>query len=146
MSGCPWCLKPILDDDTISIPGNGVAYHATCADLAAIARRRLACKQRHMPTPAPLPVKISAPITAAEDPRHTQHGTFKIRAELAQTIKSHLRLAYGGRLAADQKQALDEIAGKVSRICCGDPDDPEHWDDIAGYAKLVADRLKGVAR
>lgn len=96
--------------------------------------------------PAPLPAKLVNPIDAADDPRHAQHGTFSVRAGLAQAIKADMRRFYGGRLAGDQKQALDEIAGKISRICCGDANDPEHWDDIAGYAKLVADRLKGVVR
>jgi hypothetical protein len=35
------------------------------------------------------------------------------------------------------------IAHKIGRILNGDPDYIDSWDDIAGYAKLVADRLRG---
>lgn len=34
------------------------------------------------------------------------------------------------------------IAHKLARITGGDPYEPDHWDDIAGYAKLVADRIR----
>ena len=38
------------------------------------------------------------------------------------------------------KEALEMIFHKIGRILSGDPDFRDHWDDIAGYAKLVADR------
>ena len=49
-------------------------------------------------------------------------------------------------LKADQQEALDMIAHKIGRIINGDPDYADSWDDIAGYAKLVGDRLRGVER
>ena len=49
-------------------------------------------------------------------------------------------------LAPDQREALDMIAHKIGRILNGDPDYEDSWRDIAGYAQLVADRLKGVSR
>lgn len=49
----------------------------------------------------------------------------------------------GKDLADDQYEALDMIAHKIARIINGDPDYADSWDDIAGYAKLVADRLQG---
>ena len=50
------------------------------------------------------------------------------------------------KLAADQIEALDMIFHKIGRIINGDPDYVDSWVDIAGYAKLVADRLQGVER
>jgi hypothetical protein len=38
------------------------------------------------------------------------------------------------------------IATKMSRIVNGNPDKIDNWDDIAGYAKLVADKLRGRVR
>lgn len=38
------------------------------------------------------------------------------------------------------------IAHKLGRIINGDPNYSDSWHDIAGYAKLVADRLDGVVR
>lgn len=34
------------------------------------------------------------------------------------------------------RQSLYMIALKMSRIVCGDPMDPDSWQDIEGYAKL----------
>jgi hypothetical protein len=36
-----------------------------------------------------------------------------------------------------QREALDYIAGKLARILSGQPGYADHWDDIAGYAKLA---------
>ena len=33
------------------------------------------------------------------------------------------------------------FAHKIGRILVGDPNHRDHWDDISGYAVLVADRL-----
>ena len=38
------------------------------------------------------------------------------------------------------------IFAKVGRILNGDPNYADSWIDIAGYAKLVADRLEGKTR
>lgn len=46
----------------------------------------------------------------------------------------------------DMVEALEMIAHKVGRILNGDPAYSDSWVDIAGYAKLVADRLDGVRR
>lgn len=45
-------------------------------------------------------------------------------------------------LAADQKEALEMIAHKIGRILNGDPNYADSWHDIAGYAELVAKRLR----
>ena len=42
--------------------------------------------------------------------------------------------------------ALDLICNKIARIVSGDSTYHDSWIDIAGYAKLVADRLQGVER
>jgi hypothetical protein len=48
--------------------------------------------------------------------------------------------------ADDQWEALEMIASKMSRIVNGNPDKVDNWHDIAGYATLIADRLRGVSR
>jgi hypothetical protein len=45
-------------------------------------------------------------------------------------------------LTDDQWEAMEMIAHKLARIINGDPDYHDNWADIAGYAKLVADRLE----
>ena len=46
----------------------------------------------------------------------------------------------------DMREALEMIAHKIGRILNGDPNYADSWIDIAGYAKLVADRLEGKVR
>jgi hypothetical protein len=36
---------------------------------------------------------------------------------------------------------LEMIAHKIGRVLAGDPNHADHWDDIAGYARLVARRV-----
>jgi hypothetical protein len=81
--------------------------------------------------------------------RGSRYGVFIGHAEVTQdlknTIAGHLQTR-GRTLAFDQQEALDMICHKIGRIINGDPDYDDSWVDIAGYAKLVADRLQGVVR
>jgi hypothetical protein len=45
-------------------------------------------------------------------------------------------------LTDQQKHAMYMISTKMARILSGDADALDHWDDIAGYARCVADRLR----
>lgn len=64
---------------------------------------------------------------------------------LKEVVRSHL--GYNEKLLQeDQQEALDMICHKIGRIIAGDPNYADSWHDIAGYAKLVADRLEGEAK
>lgn len=83
------------------------------------------------------------------DERATTYGRFVDVAEIAQELKDTIRIGdtnRGERLPADQIEALDMITSKIARILCGDSNYVDSWIDIAGYATLVADRLKGKTR
>lgn len=87
------------------------------------------------------PELSSVEQTLAE--RGSRYGTFIEHAYIAQTLKDMMWGTGGwGRLANDQKQALEVIMDKVARILNGDPDYTDNWHDIQGYAKLVEDRLE----
>ena len=78
--------------------------------------------------------------------RGSRYGTFSGHAEVAQGLKRFMaqELAKRGKtLADDQWEALEMIAHKIGRIINGDPDYADSWADVAGYSKLVADRLEG---
>jgi hypothetical protein len=83
------------------------------------------------------------------DSRAKDYGKFIEGAEIMQMLK---RLVHnyiedrGTPLAFDQREAIDMIIHKLGRIINGNPDKVDHWVDIAGYAKLVAERLEGNAR
>lgn len=77
--------------------------------------------------------------------RGSRYGSFMGNGVIAQRLKAVLREECGSRhieLEADQAEALDMIAHKVARIINGDPNYIDSWDDIAGYATLVANRLR----
>lgn len=73
--------------------------------------------------------------------RGSRYGEFKRHAEITIALKQTVDL-YADHLADDQREALDMIMHKVGRILNGNPDYADSWIDIAGYAKLVADRLQ----
>lgn len=76
--------------------------------------------------------------------RHNTYGLFMSQALLTQTLKEVARgSANYEHMAADQKEALDMIFNKIGRILNGNPNYADSWVDIAGYAKLVSDRLDG---
>ena len=78
--------------------------------------------------------------------RGSRYGKFLNHAAITQTYKhqtSAFLEARGKVLTPDQQEALDMIFHKIGRIVNGDPDYADSWVDIAGYAKLVADRLEG---
>tara|TARA_Y100000310_G_scaffold324866_1_gene387320 strand:+ start:10581 stop:10850 length:270 start_codon:yes stop_codon:yes gene_type:complete len=71
------------------------------------------------------------------------HGDAKKQFTLSQNLKAVAR--YGTdfeHLSPLQKEALDMILMKVSRVVVGDENHQDHWDDIAGYAALVSKELK----
>jgi len=81
--------------------------------------------------------------------RGARYGKFTEQAMVTQELKNiiNTNLAFRKKiLQPDQQEALDMICHKIGRIINGDPDYADSWIDIAGYAKLVADRLEGVER
>lgn len=81
--------------------------------------------------------------------RDSRYGPFVGHAEVAQRLKDVINSQLRQRdksLAHDQQEALDMICHKIGRIINGDPNYDDSWVDIAGYAQLIADRLKGISR
>ena len=77
--------------------------------------------------------------------RGARYGNFTDQAEHCQTIKGTIFGLMGiekvQTLKSDQIEAISNIANKLARITNGDPHYHDSWQDIAGYAQLVADRL-----
>jgi len=83
------------------------------------------------------------------DERGKRYGRFRDHAEISQHLKATIENYAVKRncdLDPDQSEALGMICHKIARILNGDPNYADSWIDIAGYAKLVADRLEGLAR
>lgn len=85
-----------------------------------------------------------------------QHGDFTDHARCSQRLKAVLYdecakanknitidgMSFGGLSMHVMNEALDMILHKIGRIVAGDPSVQDHWDDIAGYARLVSQRLE----
>lgn len=75
--------------------------------------------------------------------RSKTHGEFHTHASMAQALKHVVRNSPNSdRLSQVQMEGLDMILHKVARVLNGDPNHVDHWDDIAGYAELVARELR----
>ena len=75
--------------------------------------------------------------------RAKTHGDFKKVALMSQQLKSVL--AQGDnwtKLTDQQREAIEMICPKLSRIMFGNNHSSQHWEDISGYALLAADDYK----
>jgi hypothetical protein len=108
--------------------------------------------QRYAAGSAPLEIEMfdfPDQVDETLDARAVEYGKFIEGAEVMQMLKRVVLNALNNRdkvLAHDQAEAMDMIIHKIGRIVNGNPDVVDHWLDIAGYAKLVADRLEGRIR
>ena len=79
--------------------------------------------------------------------RGERYGEYVNVALTAQMLKHALRRSNGWNdMAADMKESLEMISNKLARIVNGDCTYLDSWVDVAGYAKLVADRLEKIGR
>ena len=84
------------------------------------------------------------PVNIAKilEDRGGKYGDFTYNAEVTQACMDILMHASNAQaLNNNHKEAIHMIVHKLSRIVNGDPDLHDSWDDIAGYAKLVSDRI-----
>lgn len=81
--------------------------------------------------------KMTSSPKELTDERKATHGDWKQQSRCANELKGVMRgIGNWNDLWPAQQEALDMIATKMSRILSGNPNEPDHWDDIAGYAYL----------
>lgn len=74
--------------------------------------------------------------------RGKRYGDFLHHAHISQYLKGAMRdCPKWVQLHSDQQEALEMIAHKIARILNGDPHYSDSWHDIAGYSRLVEERL-----
>lgn len=88
-------------------------------------------------------------LDAILNARGKSHGEFRDHARIAQALKATVRDELAARAKRDQPplepmalEAVDMVLHKIARAIAGEWAFADHWDDIAGYAKLVADRVR----
>lgn len=74
--------------------------------------------------------------------REKTHGNFEENAKVSQHFKSIMYDRGYRTYHPVHTEALDMIALKISRILSGQANHKDHWDDIAGYAKLASEVCK----
>jgi predicted phosphatase len=93
---------------------------------------------------------VTTDINNTLNERGSRYGKFihvsKATQDIQEALYSNMHTNKLEDLQPDQAVALDMICHKLARIAVGDVNYVDNWVDIAGYAKLVADRLQGVER
>jgi hypothetical protein len=73
--------------------------------------------------------------------RQATHGSFEDNAIISQSFKRMYRAGPGWDHCSDiEREAMDMIALKFSRVLSGRSMSKQHWEDIVGYAKLVEEK------
>lgn len=74
--------------------------------------------------------------------RQSTHGEYAEHAAATQSIMDVLRSHRNWSVLPPMvRETLHMIAHKMGRIVTGDPCHQDHYDDIAGYATLISQRL-----
>lgn len=101
-----------------------------------------------MPTEPPEPGPIIELAPPAPEPdilteRNKTHGNFGDNARISQALKEVFRAQPGwARLTDTEREAMDMIALKFSRILSGKALEVQHWEDVVGYARLAENLAK----
>ena len=75
--------------------------------------------------------------------RGNRYGEFDINAAISQSLKNVMKSTPSwGDLRPYQKEALEMIQHKISRILNGDVTYVDNWADIIGYSQLALDKLQ----
>lgn len=86
-------------------------------------------------------------INKVLEERGKTHGDFTLQAECTQTLEATFMryCAKSGKMPVALpdyvKEGVHMILHKLARAATGQLETKDHWDDIAGYAKLISDRV-----
>lgn len=95
----------------------------------------------YAPSPVTIPSDFSPVLLAT---RQTTHGDFSDNARVSQSLKRSFRAEPGWELLTDtEREAMDMIALKFSRILSGKSLELQHWEDVVGYGQLAEKLCKG---
>jgi len=84
-------------------------------------------------------------INEITEARGNIYGDFRVQFELAQTLKNSCKIYTNYTILNPvQKECLDMILHKISRIIVGDPFYLDNWVDIQGYASLAEKEIRQI--
>ena len=115
--------------------------------VCLLKKQMVEAKPEPTPEPAPEPAPEANKVEAILAQRGRDYGDYPQKAGFIQNMKLLIRMSPKWlMLDPDMRESMDMIVHKMGRIAYGDPSHLDSWVDIAGYAKLVSDRLQGNAR
>jgi hypothetical protein len=77
--------------------------------------------------------------------RQQTHGDYRLNAKVSQALIDIMQDYMEENwdiIHSYQRHSIMMICMKLGRIAVGDPGEPDHWQDIAGYAELVVKELE----
>ena len=83
---------------------------------------------------------MNYPLDPILEAREKTHGDFASVAAVAQGLK--LRIHDAQPMQDTRREAMEMIMTKIARILCGDDGVKDHWEDIAGYARLIVREIE----
>lgn len=87
-------------------------------------------------------VQTEAVIRGMLEERGSRYGDFSDVAGCSQGLKAvMIQTPHWFDLSDVQREALEAVAAKISRILSGDFEYRDSWQDMVGYVTLVLDRL-----
>ncbi len=136
-------MQQELENEIAGLTENVKDAHDAVGDRSGasiIPRREL--RMDNLPSPPSVP-KDDPPRAALLETRQTTHGSFRDNAALSQAIKTILRAAPGwGSLTTVEREVMDMIALKFSRVLSGRSLERQHWEDVVGYAQLALEQCE----
>lgn len=116
---------------------------ATAPHYGPIKKRKAAAPAAPLALPAPAtPPKAASEIDKILNERGKDYGDYLQKAGFIQTVKFLMRSSPSWNdMDADMQESMEMIVHKMGRALYGEAKLKDNFVDIAGYAKLVADRL-----
>lgn len=107
-----------------------------CA-ICVVVRRGLDAKQKDQQ-------ETTGKQAVAEKERLGTHGKWDFQSAISQNLKFLFRKLAPNwdKLPNGVKEPVELICMKISRIVTGNPNEIDHWRDIAGYAELRIRQIK----
>jgi hypothetical protein len=92
-----------------------------------------------------VPIQLKGTTVDIINEREKTHGVYKSTAAWSQSLKDMFRSSGNWASLNDgQREALEMIAVKLARLLNGNPQFPDHWDDLAGYGKLGSNSIENL--
>ncbi len=86
---------------------------------------------------------MTDPTTELLATRGKTHGDYSEQARATMEVMRTLQKCSRWKDMTDEHViGIQNIVFKLTRAACGDPMEPDHFDDVGGYAKLISQYIR----